>query len=66
VYPGLHHAAAPRLGNSNFGAVFPFWDIMFGTHADPLEVSLGAAGIEGDPIPRRFLEELKWPLWRLP
>jgi sterol desaturase/sphingolipid hydroxylase (fatty acid hydroxylase superfamily) len=58
----IHHAADPRLGNTNFGVVFSFWDIAFGTHADPLRVSVGEAGIRDDPIPRRFLDELKSPL----
>jgi ornithine lipid hydroxylase len=58
----LHHSADPQLGNSNFGAVLPFWDMMFGTHADPLEVAVASAGILDDPIPRRFLEELKSPV----
>jgi len=58
----IHHAAEPRLGNSNFGVVFSFWDILFGTHEDPVRVSVAETGIEHDPIPRRFLEELKSPL----
>jgi sterol desaturase/sphingolipid hydroxylase (fatty acid hydroxylase superfamily) len=43
-----HHAADSQLGNSNYGVVFPFWDMAFGTHADPL--------------PRQFVEELKSPI----
>jgi sterol desaturase/sphingolipid hydroxylase (fatty acid hydroxylase superfamily) len=58
----LHHAADPRLGNSNYGVVFPFWDMVFGTHADPLRVAMGEAGIHDDPIPRRFVEEIKSPI----
>jgi hypothetical protein len=26
----LHHAADPRLGNSNYGVEFPCWDMAFG------------------------------------
>jgi len=58
----IHHAADPQLGNSNYGVVFSFWDMAFGTHADPLRVAVGDAGIQDDPIPRRFAEELKSPL----
>ena len=58
----LHHSADPNLGNSNFGVVLPVWDIAFGTHADPLKVAVAGAGIQDDPIPRRFFEELKSPV----
>lgn len=58
----IHHSADPHLGNSNYGVVFPYWDMMFGTHSDPLRVTVGDAGIQDDPIPRRFVEELKSPV----
>jgi sterol desaturase/sphingolipid hydroxylase (fatty acid hydroxylase superfamily) len=58
----VHHSADPRLGNANFGAVFPIWDMLFGTHVDPLKVEVGDAGIRNDPVPRDFMQELKWPL----
>jgi len=58
----LHHSADPQLGNSNYGVVFPLWDMAFGTHADPLRVAVGDAGIQDDPIPRQFVEELKSPI----
>ncbi len=60
-YHRIHHSADPKLGNSNFGVVLPFWDMAFGTHSDPLKVAAGEAGIRDDPIPRRFVEELKSP-----
>lgn len=31
----VHHGRDPRLGNSNFGFLFTFWDRMFGTWVDP-------------------------------
>jgi sterol desaturase/sphingolipid hydroxylase (fatty acid hydroxylase superfamily) len=58
----IHHSADPQLGNSNFGVVLPFWDMAFGTHADPLQVAVAGAGIHDDPIPRQFVEELKSPV----
>jgi hypothetical protein len=36
--------------------------MLFGTHVDPLKVDLGDAGIQNDPVPRDFMQELKWPL----
>jgi ornithine lipid hydroxylase len=58
----VHHSADPRLGNANFGAVFPIWDIVFGTHVDPLKVEVDDAGIRNDPLPRDFMQEISWPL----
>lgn len=58
----IHHSVDRGLGNSNFGVVLPFWDLAFGTHADPLKVAVAGAGIQDDPIPRRFVEELKSPV----
>src|SRR5262245_8182247 len=58
----IHHAADPKLGNTNFGVVFSVWDMLFGTHSDPLKIVVGETGIDDDPIPRRFLEELRSPV----
>ena len=58
----IHHDADPTLGNSNYGTVFPFWDMAFGSHSDPRHVAVGVAGIKNDPIPRKFWEELKSPI----
>jgi sterol desaturase/sphingolipid hydroxylase (fatty acid hydroxylase superfamily) len=64
----LHHSIDHALGNSNFGALLPVWDMLFGTYTDPVTTPLAAVGIEGDPIPHRWLVELGWPLFfkRLP
>jgi ornithine lipid hydroxylase len=42
----IHHAADRRLGHSNLGVVFPFWDVAFGTHSDPLKVPMSEVGSE--------------------
>lgn len=31
----VHHGRDPRLGNSNFGFLFTFWDRIFGTWVEP-------------------------------
>jgi sterol desaturase/sphingolipid hydroxylase (fatty acid hydroxylase superfamily) len=31
----IHHSPEMRETNSNFGAVFSFWDRMFGTYVEP-------------------------------
>jgi hypothetical protein len=38
------------------------WDILFGTHTDPMLAEARALGIAQDPIPRKFLSELLSPV----
>lgn len=58
----VHHSADTREGNSNFGVMLPIWDMIFGTHVDPVKNDVRNVGIEGDPIPHRFFPELLGPL----
>lgn len=58
----LHHALDAQQGNSNYATVLPIWDMLFGTHTDPLVAEAREMGIEHDPIPRRFLSELLSPV----
>ena len=56
VTPGLHrvhHSANPLETDSNFSAVFPVWDLLFGTFrtdtAEPsLEMPLGMTEVRGE------------------
>jgi sterol desaturase/sphingolipid hydroxylase (fatty acid hydroxylase superfamily) len=61
----IHHAADPHQGNANFGVLLPVWDMLFGTHVDPMTTAEGPQmGIDGDPIPHRLLAELLLPFTR--
>jgi sterol desaturase/sphingolipid hydroxylase (fatty acid hydroxylase superfamily) len=60
----IHHSADAKEGNSNFGVMLPIWDMMFGTHVDPVTTEVREAGIQGDPIPHRWLAELSSPIRR--
>jgi ornithine lipid hydroxylase len=60
-YHRLHHSIDPRYADGNFAVLFPVWDILFGTYADPDATELPASGIEGDPVPHRFFVELGSP-----
>jgi sterol desaturase/sphingolipid hydroxylase (fatty acid hydroxylase superfamily) len=60
----LHHSSVPGEGCSNYALSLPIWDILFRTHTDPVKTEVRAVGIEGDPIPHRFLKELWWPFKR--
>jgi sterol desaturase/sphingolipid hydroxylase (fatty acid hydroxylase superfamily) len=41
----VHHSAEPRETNSNFGAVFSFWDRLFGTYVRPGEAGERSYGL---------------------
>jgi len=58
----VHHSLDAKQGNSNYGVMSPVWDTLFGTYTDPVKAQVVATGIEGDPIPHRFLNELLWPV----
>lgn len=46
----IHHINDPKLGNSNFGQHFTFWDRLFGTYTDPTTVPADAPlGLDGEP-----------------
>lgn len=64
----VHHARAASVSDSNFAAVSPLWDVLFGTfrwpEADasrPVEF-----GIEGEPWPSGFWAQLVAPFRRRP
>jgi sterol desaturase/sphingolipid hydroxylase (fatty acid hydroxylase superfamily) len=61
-YHRLHHSVDVRQGNSNYSTVFAVWDLLFRSHADPRLAIVGRTGIDGDPIPRRFLSEFLSPV----
>src|SRR5439155_10184357 len=54
----IHHSIEANQGNSNYSTVFPIWDLLFGSYTDPMLVEARQAGIDRDPIPRRFVGEL--------
>jgi len=65
-----HHADTPDAYDTNFGNMFAFWDVMFGTYRVPGRYT-GALGFEGTPghdLPKLlFWPVLEWgkPVWRL-
>jgi len=56
-----HHAAAPI--DRNFAIHLPLIDRVFGTYWMP-EHFPAAYGIDGGPVPRRYLAQLVWPFQR--
>lgn len=60
-----HHRQ--RYGDSqvNFGEFWLVWDHLFGTYFEPKD-SLGAIGVEGDPVPHGYTQQLVYPFRKPP
>ena len=57
----VHHAVERELHDANFGGVSPLWDIVFGTFKHPKEHPVAGVGVEGAPVPERFVAQLRFP-----
>jgi lathosterol oxidase len=57
-----HHAVRPV--DRNFAVHFPWIDRLFGTHHLPAGAWPGELGIEGNPVPTGFLNQLFRPFLR--
>jgi len=45
----IHHSRLPEHQDKNFAAVFPIWDLMFGTYFHPRPKEFPPTGVEGEP-----------------
>jgi len=54
----VHHSVRRQEHDSNYGAVFSFWDRIFGTFSEPRPVTVGLANVGG----QTFLELLRFGL----
>ena len=43
----IHHSKLPEHWNKNFAAMFPFWDILFGTYHHPKRDEWPETGVDG-------------------
>ena len=59
-----HHAQEAEGLDVNFAVHLPVIDRIFGTHRLPGERWPAATGIEGDPVPDGWLQQLAWPFTR--
>jgi sterol desaturase/sphingolipid hydroxylase (fatty acid hydroxylase superfamily) len=55
-----HHRERFEDAQVNFGEFWMVWDHCFGTFYSPRS-TLGPVGIEGDPVPHRYREQLVYP-----
>lgn len=59
----LHHSRDPADYNRNFGTLFKFWDVVFGTYKKPPALGMVETGIAGYQGPQTLQQYL---LMRLP
>jgi lathosterol oxidase len=57
-----HHAAEPAAIDKNFALALPVIDRMFGTLYLPQAKWPTVYGIEGNPVPEKFLPQLLYPI----
>lgn len=55
-----HHRQRYEDAQVNFGEFWLVWDHLFGTFFEPTE-PLGAIGVEGDPVPHGYAQQLVYP-----
>ncbi len=60
-----HHRQRYEDAQVNFGEFWLVWDRLFGTFLDPKE-PLGQIGIEGDPVPHAYADQMAYPFRRPP
>jgi sterol desaturase/sphingolipid hydroxylase (fatty acid hydroxylase superfamily) len=57
----VHHAEPRAWQDSNYAAITPLFDVLFGTFRHPDRHPVDAMGIAGDPVPREFVGQLLHP-----
>jgi sterol desaturase/sphingolipid hydroxylase (fatty acid hydroxylase superfamily) len=58
-----HHSSEERGLDKNFAALFPVWDLIFGTFHMPAGEQPAAFGVR-DPVPETLPGQLAWPFRR--
>lgn len=65
-YHRIHHSSDPKHFDKNFAAVFPFWDVVFGTVWRPAPDEFPSTGLPDGDRPRSVWDGMVWPFRRLP
>jgi sterol desaturase/sphingolipid hydroxylase (fatty acid hydroxylase superfamily) len=65
VFHRWHHIRQPRGGYCNFAPTLAVWDVLFGTFYMPVGQLPNHYGIDNQPVPRRFLQQLVYPFKEL-
>jgi sterol desaturase/sphingolipid hydroxylase (fatty acid hydroxylase superfamily) len=61
VFHRWHHTPLDQGGNSNFGALFSLWDVLFGTFRMPEHALPAHYGIDDPQFPPGFLGQTVYP-----
>lgn len=61
-----HHSRLPSENNRNFGTLVMLFDVLFGTYASPQAAGPSAVGVEDDPAPAGFWNQVFSPFRRTP
>jgi sterol desaturase/sphingolipid hydroxylase (fatty acid hydroxylase superfamily) len=56
-----HHSKSAAENNRNFGTLFMFFDLLFGSYERPRPDGPEAVGIEGESLPQGFLKQVFGP-----
>jgi sterol desaturase/sphingolipid hydroxylase (fatty acid hydroxylase superfamily) len=60
-YHRIHHSRDPAHHNRNFAALFPVFDLLFGTAYRPLAGEFPQTGLHGSTVPPGLVPMLAWP-----
>jgi hypothetical protein len=64
-YHRVHHSSLAMHYDKNFAALFPIFDVIFGTAYRPQAGEYPPSGLHEDEGPRSVFEATVWPLRRL-
>ena len=61
-YHRIHHSALPEHFNCNFSALFPIFDLVFGTYRMPRKAEYPPTGLDSGEHPSGLIEAIFWPV----
>lgn len=61
-YHRIHHSALSEHQNCNFVAIFPIFDVIFGTYRMPLKDEYPPTGLDSGERPSGLIETIFWPI----
>ena len=61
-YHRIHHSSLARHHNRNFAALFPIFDVLFGTAYQPRAGEFPPTGLSDNDAPRSVIEAIVWPI----
>jgi sterol desaturase/sphingolipid hydroxylase (fatty acid hydroxylase superfamily) len=62
----IHHSRLPEHRDKNFAAMFPIWDVLFGTYYHPARGEFPPTGVDGEMEVKSLREATIFPIreWR--